>query len=48
MPDPKKYKNKTAFTKKGMICFHEVNELYDSTLHNAHHSMYSTDITTDD
>ena len=43
MPQHQTEKNAT-FTQQVMDRFHEVNELYDSTLNEVHHLLYATDI----
>ena len=44
MPEHRTHKS-LAYTEQVMNRFHEVIELYDSTLNKIHHFMYSTDIT---
>ena len=39
---------KATFTQKVMNRFHEVNELYDGTLHKVHYILYATDISSND
>ena len=47
MPEHQTRENLT-YTKQVMNRFHEVNELYDGTLNEIHHFIYSTYITTNE
>ena len=47
MPEHQTHENLT-YTERFMNRFHEVNELYNGTLNEIYHLMYSTDITTNE